>query len=122
MEKSARDFETIARAMRLPGVPKTLGDLVRERAATLREQTAGHWFQDNRRLSFTELDEMADRLASALVPLGVRKGAHVAVMLPNVPETMITWTAIGRIGAVMVPINTNYTSTELLFVLTDSDV
>jgi acyl-CoA synthetase (AMP-forming)/AMP-acid ligase II len=122
MMDAARDeFDAIAEAMHAPGVPRTLGEFVRERAATFGSQVAGHWFEDARRLTFRELDETADRLASALGAIGVRKGSHVAVMLPNVPETMITWTAIARIGAVMVPININYTSTELTFVLTDSD-
>ena len=102
-------------------VPATLGAFVRERAETLGDQVACYWFQDDRSLSFRDLDEQADKLASAFGPLGVRKGSHVAVMLSNRPETMITWTAIGRLGAVMVPINTRYTATELAFVLNDSD-
>ncbi|MEE2980016.1 MAG: class I adenylate-forming enzyme family protein, partial [Pseudomonadota bacterium] len=101
--------------------PATLGDLVRERAETLGDQVAADWFQDDRRLTYRALHEQADRLASTLLPIGVRKGSHVAVMLPNIPETMITWTAIGRLGAVMVPINTRYTATELAYVLNDSD-
>ncbi len=116
-----REVEAIQQAWDAATVPATLGEFVRERAATLDDQIAVHWFQDGRSLSFRELDEQADKLASALGPLGVRKGSHVAVMLSNRPETMITWTAIGRLGAVMVPINTRYTATELAFVLTDSD-
>ncbi len=116
-----REVEAIQRAWDAAAPPATLGELVRERAATLDDQVAANWFQDDRSLSFRGLDEQADRLASALGPLGVRKGTHVAVMLPNTPETMIAWTAIGRLGAVMVPINTRYTATELAFVLNDSD-
>ena len=104
-----------------PGRPETLGDLIAERAATLGDKVACNWFQDERTLSFKDLHRQADRLAHSLSALGIRKGAHVAVMLPNVPETMITWTAIGRLGAVMVPINTAYTATELSFVLNDAD-
>ncbi|MDH3742803.1 MAG: acyl--CoA ligase [Hyphomicrobiales bacterium] len=103
-------------------LPATLGEFIRERAETLGNKVAGDWFQDSERLTYCELDEKADRLASSLVNLGVRKGCHVAVMLPSVPETMISWTALGRIGAVMVPVNTAYTPTELSFVINDSDV
>lgn len=102
-------------------LPPTLGAFIAERAEALGDQVAGHWFQDERSLTFSELHEQADRLASSLSGLGLRKGAHVAVMLPNVPETMVVWTAIGRVGAVMVPVNTAYTATELSFVLNDSD-
>jgi long-chain acyl-CoA synthetase/crotonobetaine/carnitine-CoA ligase len=101
--------------------PKTLGEFIRERSTVLGDQVAAIWFQDKRSLTYLELHERADRLASSLNTIGVRKGTHVAVMLPNVPETMIVWTAIGRIGAVMVPVNPNYTPTELSFVLNDSD-
>jgi acyl-CoA synthetase (AMP-forming)/AMP-acid ligase II len=121
MDAGVEDFQLIAEAMHAPNVPKTLGDFVRERATLLGPQVAAYWFQDNRRLTFLDLDQSADHLAYSFNAMGMRKGAHVAVMLPNVPETIITWTAIARIGAVMVPINTNYTATELAFVLGDSD-
>jgi len=102
-------------------LPATLGEFIAERAATLGDRVAADWFEDQRRLSYRQLDEAANRLASSLVPLGIRKGTHVAVMLLNTPETLITWTALARIGAVMVPVNTRYTANELDFVLNDSD-
>ncbi|MEM7424609.1 MAG: class I adenylate-forming enzyme family protein [Pseudomonadota bacterium] len=107
--------------MHATDLPPTLGAFIAERARTLGGQIAGRWFQDDRALTFSELHEQADRLASSLSSMGLRKGAHVAVMLPNVPETMVVWTAIGRVGAVMVPVNTAYTASELSFVLNDSD-
>lgn len=119
------DLEEMDRCYQLTAIaelPKTLGELVRERARTLDQKVAAIWFQDNQRITFRELDELADRLASSLMPLGVRKGTHVAVMLPNVRESIVTWTALGRLGAVMVPVNVSYTSTELNFVLNDADV
>ena len=116
--REATDIDANLRAMRLPA---TLGEFVGERANTLGDQVAACWFEDNQSLTYRELDVAANRLACALLPLGVRKGTHVAVMLPNVAETLIVWTAIGRIGAVMVPANTRYTPTELGFLLNDSD-
>lgn len=101
--------------------PETLGAFVRERAETLGEALLGVWFDEGQTLTYRELDETADKLASSLSNLGVRKGTHVAVMLPNIPQFPITWIALGRIGAVMIPVNTGYTSDELYFVLSDSD-
>ena len=103
-------------------LPETLGEFVRRLAQTLGDRQAAIWFQDEESITFRQLDEEADRLASSLNRLGARKGSHIAVMLPNVRETLITWTAIGRIGAVMVPANAAYTSTELGFILNDADV
>ena len=102
-------------------LPATLGEFIRQRAESLGDKLACDWFQDKRQLTYQQLHESADRLASSLLHMGMRKGCHVAIMLPSVPETMISWTAIARLGAVMVPINTAYTPTELSFVLNDSD-
>jgi long-chain acyl-CoA synthetase/crotonobetaine/carnitine-CoA ligase len=102
-------------------LPETLGDFVRERAAALGDAPLGNWFEAGRILTYRGLDESADKLASSLLGLGVRKGCHVAVMLPNGPEFPITWVALARLGAVMVPVNTAYTPRELAFVLADSD-
>lgn len=115
------EVEATAKTMKAAKIPPTLGAFIEERANTLGDQVAGHWFQDDLSLTFSDLHENADRLASSLNGIGVRKGSHVAVMLPNVPETLIVWCALGRLGAVMVPVNTGYTPTELSFVLNDSD-
>ncbi|MZR31541.1 AMP-binding protein [Sneathiella sp. DP05] len=101
--------------------PETLGAFVRERANTLGDQVIGDYFDDGEKLTYRGLDQSADRLAGSLLGLGVRKGTHVSVMLPNVKEFVISWIALGRLGAVMVPTNIAYTGAELHFVLADSD-
>ena len=42
-------------------------------------------------------------------------------MLPNCPEFPITWLALAKLGAVMVPINNSYQAHDLEYVLNDSD-
>ncbi len=71
--------------------------------------------------TYDEAKALIERTAAALYAAGVRKGSHVAVMLPNIPQFPATWLAIARLGAVMVPVNINYTGRELHYVLTDSD-
>lgn len=102
-------------------IPESLGAFIREQAAALGDKPAATWFEIGRMLTYRQLDAAADRLASSLLAQGVRKGCHVAVMLPNVPEFPVTWIALGRIGAVMVPVNTAYTAAEVSFVVNDSD-
>jgi len=102
-------------------LPESLGEFVRQRAALMGGATAAVWFEQQRSLTYADLHEQADRLASSLLARGVRKGCHVAIMLGNTPAFPITWIALGRIGAVMVPVNTSYTTDELDFVLRDSD-
>lgn len=114
MQRQRREMESLP-------LPETLGDFVRECAVSMGGETLGHWFDENETLSYADLDEKASRLATSLTALGVRKGTHVAVMLPNVPAFPVTWVALGRIGAVMIPINSSYTQEELNFVVVDSD-
>ena len=74
-----------------------------------------------RSLTYRQFDTHARKLASAFHGLGIRKGHHVGVMLPNVPAWPLTWMALAHLGAVIVPINVRYTARELGFVLGDSD-
>src|SRR4051812_44551987 len=75
---------------------------------------------DSTRISFREFARLTLQCANALNALGVVNGTHVAVMLPNVPAYVITWMALARLGAVMVPVNTQYKPRELEYVLQDS--
>ncbi|RYF56050.1 MAG: long-chain fatty acid--CoA ligase, partial [Comamonadaceae bacterium] len=102
-------------------LPESLGEFVRDQAALRGDQIAAVWFDQNCSLSYTELDQRASALAHSLMALGVRKGTHVAMMLGNGPAFPLTWIALGRLGAIMVPVNTAYTVDEINFVLTDSD-
>jgi acyl-CoA synthetase (AMP-forming)/AMP-acid ligase II len=76
---------------------------------------------DGARISFREFARATLQCANALNALGVGPGTHVAVMLPNVPAYVVTWMALARLGAVMVPVNTQYKPRELEYVLQDSD-
>lgn len=75
---------------------------------------------DGTTISFSEFARATLQCAHALHSLGVRQGTHVAVMLPNVPAYAITWLALARLGGVMVPVNMQYKSRELEYVLRDS--
>ncbi|HEX6231896.1 MAG TPA: AMP-binding protein [Jiangellaceae bacterium] len=75
---------------------------------------------ESRSLTFAEADERSDRMAQSLIDRGVRPGDRVAVMLDNVPEWPLSWFAILKTGAIIVPINVRYRAADLDFVLTDS--
>ncbi|SOD72108.1 crotonobetaine/carnitine-CoA ligase [Jatrophihabitans sp. GAS493] len=55
--------------------------------------------------SLRDLDERSDRLATGLARLGVRRGDHVASILPNRVETIDLLFAVAKLGAVQVPLN-----------------
>ena len=96
-------------------------DLLAEKAEALGDKTGVHFFQSDEKLSYRELDEKTDKLADALMKMGVRKGSHVALVTPNSSGFVLSWFAIAKLGAVMVPINPTYTARELTYVLSDSD-
>ncbi|WP_144112337.1 class I adenylate-forming enzyme family protein [Paraburkholderia sp. BCC1886] len=102
-------------------LPESLGQFVREQAALYGDKPAAVWFDRGVTMTYAQIDRAASQLADSLMKHGVRKGCHVALMLRNGPEFPLTWIALGRIGAVMVPVNAAYTEDEMAFVLNDAD-
>ncbi|QXJ21921.1 acyl-CoA synthetase [Actinomadura graeca] len=75
----------------------------------------------DRRLTFAQLDEHANRLAHHLEAAGVRPGRHVAVQLYNGVEYAAALLAVLKIRAVPVNVNHRYVEGELLHLYRDSD-
>lgn len=73
-------------------------------------------------LTYGELDQRSARLAANLLSMGLGKGDHVGVLMPNSVEWAITWFAVTRIGAVAVPLNTFYKAAELAWTTRHADL
>lgn len=86
------------------------------------DKRAWFFFERGEDYTYREARDNVNRAANVLRALGVRKGTHVAVMSPNCGAFLTAWLAIARLGAVIVPINTRYTSREVAYVLDDGDV
>ena len=74
----------------------------------------------NRRLTFRELDARIDRLANALLSMGISKGDRVGALLKNCAEYFEIIGAGARTGIVVVPINFRLARKELSFLLNDA--
>jgi acetyl-CoA synthetase len=61
-----------------------------------------------RRVTYRELREMADRLAHGLRGLGVARGDRVGIFMPMAPETVAATLACAKLGAVYLPIFSGY--------------
>lgn len=72
-------------------------------------------------LNYREFNEQVDQVARALMAMGIQKGEHVAVWATNWPEWILLQYGTARIGAVQVNINPAYRSSELAYVLKQSD-
>ena len=64
-------------------------------------------------LSWRELERRVLRTASGLKARGVQRGDVVAVQLPNVPEFVLSYFAIARLGAVMCTLHMPYRGAEI---------
>lgn len=73
-------------------------------------------------LSYRGLNDAADRLAAGLASMGVKKGDRVYLVMPNIPQFIITFYAALKIGAVAVAANPTYTGPEFKHQLEDSGI
>jgi len=103
-------------------LPDNFKQLIEAAANRYGERVAINAFEVGDTLTFLELRNRVNRLATSLSQLGIQKGSHVAVFLPNRIEFPVTWLAIASLGAVMVPTNTACTSAELDYLYNDGDV
>ena len=71
-------------------------------------------------LTFAELDRLSARMAAWLQGRGLKPGARVAIMLPNVLQYPVAMAAVLRAGYVIVNVNPLYTPRELQHQLVDS--
>ena len=100
---------------------ETIGSMLERQVAQFGTKEAVVYAKENLRYTFCEFNQEVNRVAKSLLDLGVEKGEHVAVWATNVPEWLLLQFATAKIGAVLVTVNTNYQSTELEYVLKQSD-
>jgi long-chain acyl-CoA synthetase len=73
------------------------------------------------RITYGELDAASNRVANALLELGMKKGAHVAILMSHSPEWVINYFGVIKAGGVAVLLNTALKAPELDSLLLDSD-
>jgi len=119
-----RDLEQVARehaAFEARPVPATIGDLLSDAIRTHGDATFLNFFEQGETLTFRQAGARIARLADGFSQIGIGRGTHVAVMLPNIAAFPLTWLALARLGAVMVPVNNRYTARELRYVTGDAE-
>jgi len=107
------------------GVPKnvdfeniTMPEVLSRTAGKYPERTALLFL--GKEISYAELEQLVNRFANVLIDLGVKPGDRVALLLPNIPQIVIAFYGIWRMGAIAVPNNPLYTDRELEYQLNDS--
>jgi acyl-CoA synthetase (AMP-forming)/AMP-acid ligase II len=97
-----------------------IADIVRRQAADTGRPNKAALVYEDQRLTYAELRVRVNRLAHALIALGVRRGDRVALLGRNSPAWVESYFAAAACGAILVPVNFWYRSGELAYVLGDS--
>jgi long-chain acyl-CoA synthetase len=108
-----------------PGVPATV-NIPKVPLQTLLEDSAREFpnvpacvFIGNQR-TYKEVNDAADRLATALINMGVKQGDVVGILLGNMPQFLIAFFGILKAGGIVTLINPLYQPPEIQFQLKDS--
>ena len=76
---------------------------------------------DDQEVSYDQFNNNINRAANVFLDFGIQKGDRVCFFLPNCPEYLYGWLGLAKIGAVLVPINTNYRTEETRYIVNHSE-
>jgi long-chain acyl-CoA synthetase len=108
-----------------PGVPKmvepqkSLPEYFKEAAHTMSDKVALHFYGYD--ITYGELEDAANRLATALTRLGMKKGDRVALCLYNCPQFVISHLAVLQAGGIVVSLNPMFKYAELEYEINDCE-
>jgi long-chain acyl-CoA synthetase len=97
----------------------TVRDLVVRNAWRFPDKTA--FVFEDRKLTFSQVDTRANRLANAWKKMGVRKGDRVAVFLDNSNEYCEILLAAAKAGVLLCTVNSKLKAGELTYIMEDSE-
>jgi long-chain acyl-CoA synthetase len=109
--------EGVPKHIEYPEVP--LSDFLKNTAEDYPNLVAIVYF--NKEMTYKELDLVSDKFATALSDLGVKKGEKVAIFLPNIPQFVISYYGVIKIGAIETAISPLYKEREVEHQLVDSE-
>ncbi len=111
----------------MKGIPQfevgkvTMGQLVDLVAEQFGDSAAVRYHELGIDLNYREFRDLCNDVAKGFMALGVEKGENLAIWANNVPEWLYTQFSTGKMGAVMVTVNTSYRSFELEYLMKQSD-
>jgi len=73
------------------------------------------------RLTWCEFNARINRLAHAFLDMGIAKGDKVAILLFNCNQYLECYYALGKIGAMAVPLNFRLHPEEIVYIVNDAD-
>ncbi|OQE19549.1 hypothetical protein PENSTE_c015G05425 [Penicillium steckii] len=100
-----------------PLLESTVGEHFAKVVAEYGDRTAVVSKHQNDRVTYASLDAKSNALARGLESVGVRKGERVGVMLGNSMEYAMATYALFKLGAILVPLNPSFNSTQVVSAL-----
>lgn len=101
----------------VPLIEQTIGDFFDDMAARQGDHEALVSVHEGKRYSYRELRREVDRLASALLGLGLMPGDRVGIWSHNNAPWVLMQLATAKVGIVLVNINPAYRTSELEYAL-----
>ncbi len=99
--------------------PKSVVDLLENTVRKYPDKVG--FIEGTSRFTFKEFDTIVNRIAAGLERHGVQRGDHVAVLLGIQLEFPLSFFALMKLGAIVVPLNTRFKGEELAYEINDSE-
>ncbi len=96
-----------------------LGELIARNARRFPDKQAVVY--GDTRLTYREFNARINRLAHALMDIGIKKGEKVAILLFNCNQFLEAYFALAKMGAIAVPLNFRLHSEELEYIVNNAD-
>jgi len=99
----------------------TIGYVLQKKSIQNRDKVFLHYLPDGRKYTYKDIHKLSNQLANGMISQGLGLNSHVAIMMENCPEMILSIFAIGKIGAVSIPINPSVRGDLLDYYLAQSD-
>ena len=106
----------------IPLLGETIGENLKKTVEKFPKKEALVCAHQNYRATYEEFYVQTAQVAKALINLGVKSGERVGIWAPNRYEWVLLQYATARIGVILVNINPAYRTSELIFVLNQSQI
>src|SRR5215204_2488683 len=75
----------------------------------------------DQRFTYAQFEERVNRLANALLALGVEKGDRAALLSPNAHQFLECFYGVTAIGAVLVPLNYRLVADDFVYIINHAE-
>ncbi len=99
----------------------TIGQLVDIVADQFSDRKALEYYEYGINYTWSQFRDVCNDVAKAFMALGINQGDKIAIWANNVPEWLYSQFGTGKMGGVLVTVNTSYRSFELEYLMSQSD-